>query len=758
MISAELKEIIAALCPEVEPEFLGDFTARMDDDYFGVFSPEEICAHLRMARDLDLEHPVQSRITPLASGQFDIIIVGFDYLSEFSIFCGLLSAFGLDIYAGRIYSSTRRTEASGPPRRSPKLRARRPLPSRIVDFFSVRLKSVGIFDEVRQQEFDRELRLLVRLLAAGSSEQARDRLNRYLVERLEQMNEQPRGLLSPIEVLFDNQTSPDWTVMDVRSEDAFTFLYAFSSALSMRGIYIHKVKIQSVGSEVRDQFFIADKWGRKIESEQEQARLRSAVVLIKQFTLSLPEAPDAARALRHFNQFLDKIAEEEISPQFVSYFTGQKGMSLLAQLLGSSDFLWEEFLRLRFRELLPMLPTLEEFGGTGSKPDKESLRNQLAAGLAEAATFEDRKRALNQFKDRQVFWIDILRLLDRLALEAFSQALTDLAEVVLESAAAQCYVLLAEEHGEPVREDGRPATYAICGLGKFGGREMGYASDLEILFVHEGEGQTPGPQPLDNGLFFELLVQRVIDFIEAREKGVFHLDLRLRPHGKAGPLASPLEQLMAYYDPVGEAVPFERQALIKLRWVAGDESLGRRVEAHRDRFTYSGLPWDWENALHLRQRQIRELAKPGQVNVKYSRGGIIDVEYKAQYLQLLYGKDYSELRTTNTLQALFQLRRLEIISKREHEELHRAYLFLRELIDALRIVRGDASDLVLPPADSEEFKSLARRLGYRQPDRVQSAQQLAADIKGTMEKVHAYYVNRFDPIKLESLLRNDADN
>jgi glutamate-ammonia-ligase adenylyltransferase len=182
------------------------------------------------------------------------------------------------------------------------------------------------------------------------------------------------------------------------------------------------------------------------------------------------------------------------------------------------------------------------------------------------------------------------------------------------------------------------------------------------------------------------------------------------------------------------------------------------VEARRDQFTYSGLPWDWENALHLRQRQARELVKPGRVNVKYSRGGIIDIEYKAQYLQLLYGKDYPELRTANTLQALFQLRRLAIISKREHEELQRAYLFLRNLIDALRIVRGDASDLLLPDQSSEEFKSLARRLGYRQPDRIESARQLAADIKNVMEKVHTYYVNRFDPARIERLLLNDSEN
>src|SRR5262249_966530 len=223
-------------------------------------------------------------------------------------------------------------------------------------------------------------------------------------------------------------------------------------------------------------------------------------------------------------------------------------------------------------------------------------------------------------------------------------------------------------------------------------------------------------KPIDNGLFFERLAQQVVEFIEAREKGVFHIDLRLRPHGKAGALATPFERLATYYSKNGEAAPFERQAVIKLRWVARGKALGRRVEECRDSFTYSGEPWDWENAMHLRRRQTRELVKPGQINVKYSPGGIIDIEYAAQYLQLAHGKDHPELRVTNTLEALDQLRRLSLISEAESEMLRSAYLFLRNLIDALRIVRGDASDLVLHEEDSEEFKSLARHLGYRERD------------------------------------------
>jgi glutamate-ammonia-ligase adenylyltransferase len=708
VISAESKKTIESLCPGVDKELVQDFFARMDEDYFSTFSAQEISSHIALSCGLDPEHRVRVRVTPHPSGEFDIVIVGFDYLSEFSMFCGLLSAFGLDIREGDIYSFARRA-----------VRASRPLPRKIVDVFRVAIKRGETFDEAKQREFQQELQALAQLLAEGSTDLARERLNRFLTERIERMDEPLSGLHSPVEIDFDNQISPEWTVMEARSEDSFGFLYAMSNALSMRGIYIHKVKIRSAGHEATDQFFIVDRWGHKIEDGREQERLRMAVAMIKEFTRFLPEAPDPAKAMRHFDQFLDKIAEEEFPDHIVSFLAGREGMNMLAHLLGSSDFLWDEFLRIHFKELLPVL---ENFTKT------ERAHRELPR-FGKDASFEEKKKLLNRYKDTQLFLIDMKHLLDPgLTLTDFSQALTGLAELVIGEAVKIC----SEHLG------GAPCPFTICALGKFGGREMGYASDLELLFVHDGQGSTP---------FFESLVRQVNDFIEARPKGIFHIDLRLRPYGEKGTLSTPFEQFAKYYSVNGPAAPFERQALIKLRWVAGGEVLGRRVEAHRDSFTYSGAPWDWENALHLRRRQMRELVKPKQINVKYSAGGIVDIEYAVQYLQLLNGKDHPEVRLPNTLEALDQLRRLQIIREEDYGVLHKAYLFLRNLIDALRIVRGDASDLVLPEETSEEFKSLARRLGYREKDRTKGAALLAADMRDSMKKVNDYFLTRFSSLQ-----------
>ena len=681
----------------------------MGEDYLATFPPEALATHIRMVAALSEDQRVQVRIAPQGESEFDITIVGFDYLAQFSIFCGLLSAFALDIRTGDIYSFSKQS-----------------LSSKVVDVFRVAVKHGEAFDETKQREFEKELQTLAHLLAEGSTEEARTRLNRFLTERIEKMNEPLSGLLSPVLLNFDNQTSSEFTVMEVQSEDTFGFLYAVSNALSMRGIYISRVKIRSAAMQTRDRFFIANRWGDKIKEGQEQERLRLAVDMIKQFTHFLTEAPDPAKAMSHFDQFLDRIVEvgeDKFPDRTLALLAGSEGMGKLAHLLGSSDYLWNDLLRIHFMDLLPMIEA------DSIPPEKAAMQRELRAALRTASS-NDKKAILNGFKDRQVVRIDVQHLLQSSATRFdFSRALTDLAEVVIDEAARIGYAQL----------EGRPEhpRFSIFALGKFGGREMGYASDLELLFVHDDAG---------NSEYFESLAHRIVDFIETRDKGIFHIDLRLRPHGEAGSWATSFDQFAKYYNTHGEAAPFERQALIKLRWCAGDEDLGRRVEAHRDSFTYSGERWDWENALHMRRRQMEELVKPGRVNVKYSAGGIVDIEYAVQYLQLLNGKEHPELRVPATLEALDRLRRLQIVRETDYRLLHSSYLFLRNLIDALRIVRGDASDLVLPEESSEEFKSLARRLGYRERDRAKSAALLASDIQETMKQAQAYFVARFDSL------------
>ena len=712
MIDPELKQKIRSLCPKASQDLLEDFFAKMDADYFTTFSPDAIANHIQLASALCDDRPVHLGITAHGSSEFEIVIVGFDYLAQFSIFCGLLSAFGLDIRTGDIFSFSKRSPSS-----------------KVVDVFRAALIPGEVFDQIKEVEFKNELQTAAKLLAENSIQEARMRLYRFLTERIERMDEPLSGLLSPLTLTFDNDASPEWTVMEVQSEDTFAFLYAVSNALSMRGIYISRVKIRSVEHQTHDQFFIVDRIGKKIRKPAEQKRLTLAVRMIKQFTRFITEAPDPAKAMQHFDQFLDKLEEiedDKLLKRTLSLLASGDRMRRLAHLLGSSDYLWDSFLQIHFAELTPMIEA-------DSKPsDRVTMQRELRAALDWAAEGRERE-VLNAYKDRQLFLIDVQHLLEPNAtLLEFSRSLTDLGEAVVGEAARIAYERLMDRSGNSTRH-GKPGTFAIFGLGKFGGREMGYASDLELLFVHDGDSE-----------LFSALAHHVVDLIETRDKGIFHIDLRLRPHGDAGSWSTSFEQFTKYYSIDGDAAPFERQALIRLRWCAGNEKLGRRVEMHRDSFTYGGQAWDWQDALHLRQRQMKELVRPGDVNVKYSAGGLIDIEYAVQYLQLLNGKEHPEIRVPTTLEALGHLRRLQIVRESDYRLLHSSYLFLRNVIDALRIVRGNASDLVLPGESSDEFKSLARRMGYREKDRVKSAAHLSSDIQESMEAAHNYFRTRFE--------------
>ena len=725
-------EAVSLACPDLPLATVQEFLDRIGGAYAARRSPEEIALHVRLASEVGPERPACFHVSSAPEGRYDVTVVAVDYFGEFAILCGLLAVHGQSIESGEVH--TFRASAAPPP--GPGGRRRFAPSTKIVDVFRVAPRAGRGAPDAASMEVD--LLALLALAADGRAEEARERLNRQLVESLAGAEGELARTVHPVTIEFDNEASPAWTLMRVRGRDAPAFLYALANALAMREIYVHEVRIQSEGSLVRDEFAITHRDGRKLESEPDQQTLRLAVVLIKQFTHFLPAAPDPARALRSFDQLLDRLMSSDAAWPLLSDGTGLRE---LAQLLGSSAFLWEDFLRGHVEHLAPLLGDWKR----RVLRDRPALRAELRRHLEDAPTFQERRRRLNEFKDEEMILVDMKHLLDpAVSLGEFEAALSDLAEAVLEAALEVCHARLVEAHGLPRLADGRVCPVALLGLGKFGGRELGYASDLELLVVYEGPGSTEA-SGIENGSFFESLVKDLVETIEAREEGIFHIDLRLRPHGKKGPLACPLGLLREYYRASGEAHPFERQALIKLRAVAGDGALGRLVCGARDAFVWSGEPWDAAEARHLRERQVSELVPTGRFNVKLSRGGLVDVEYTAQYLQIEHGSDHAELRTPRTLDALAALATLGMVSAAERDALRAGYVFWRRTADALRMVRGQASDLLLPDEGSEELRLLARRLGYTGRDWAEAAAALDADIDRNRLAVQAVFDRRFGP-------------
>ncbi len=357
---------------------------------------------------------------------------------------------------------------------------------------------------------------------------------------------------------------------------------------------------------------------------------------------------------------------------------------------------------------------------------------ELHARLADARDIEERGRLLNEFKDREMFRIDLRHITSRIEFREFSEELSLLAEVIVEAAMALVQEALSPRHGRPRMVDGRPCDWVACALGKFGGRELGFASDIELLFVYDGDGTTDGPAPLPNAEYFEECVRQLLTAISARREGIFEVDLRLRPHGNAGSLAVALSGLEQYYSDTGEAAQFERLALVKLRPVAGDAGLGARVQAVRDRFVYSGKPLDMADILHLRHRQATELVPHAEVSAKHSRGGVVDIEYFVQARQIEAGAHDPSVRVTGTLDGIARLVAGGYIDLATGAQLTEAYSFLRRLIDGLRVVRGHARDLTIPPRNSQAFEYLARRMRYEPADDLAAAIEVHMRLAGSL--------------------------
>ena len=726
----QLRQEVLRACPSVDLQILDELFTQLDPDYFTLFTPEEIATHVTLLAAVDDAHPIHVRMTEQTPSRVEVLIGAYDLFGEFSMLTGLMAAYGLNIREGQVFSYQR-----GPGRTAPWGHTNGGL---IIDVFLV--EPMRAFDETIQADFCAQVGALIQLLREGHLQEARDRLNYQLIETIRTTEPVLVDRILPVDLRIDNDGSEEWTIVHLTAEDTPGFLYSLSNALAMRNMYIHRVSIQSDQGTVHDRLDIGWRRGGKIRSPEGLQELQLIVTLIKQFTSCLTAAPDPAKALRHFDQLMDRLTHDGSLSDAFPWLWEAESLQALATVLGSSDFLWEDYLR---RQYATLLPVLQETTGTSERPSHAELGRQLHHALEQATTIAERKKSLNTFKDCEMFRIDMRHLLHpEHRFGSFSSELTELTEVVLDGALALAQHHLDERYGPPLLPDGRPCTFALFGLGKFGGRELGYASDIEMLCVYSGQGTTSGPQHITASEYAEQLVRQLLDLIVARRAGIFEIDLRLRPFGSHGPLATSLGAFGQYYCTDGQAAPFERQALIKLRYVAGDATLGERVEQLRDAFVYSAKSFDLAAAMRLRQQQITELTTPGKIDAKYSRGGLIDIEYTVQYLQLLHGAALPACHTPNTLEALHALHEAGYVDAAAYEQLHDAYVFLRHLIDALRIVRGHARDLVLPAPEAEESLFLARRMGYWE-DRQTSPAYLLRDITYHMERMAQFYHDRF---------------
>ena len=352
---------------------------------------------------------------------------------------------------------------------------------------------------------------------------------------------------------------------------------------------------------------------------------------------------------------------------------------------------------------------------------REAVRAEVAAACRPFRTEEARLNALRRVKRRELCRIGLRDLLGDADLVTTTQELSDLADACLAQAAAMVEPGLRERYGRPghVGADGQraPTGFAVIALGKHGGAELNYSSDIDLCFVYEAEGETDGPEIVSNRVYFARLAEQLVAALTAmtEEGTVFRVDLRLRPEGAGGPLALPLAAYRAYHQTRGAL--WERQALIKARVAAGDERVGQAfLDLAREIVYRPGVEREALGEIRAMKNRIdRRLRARGQQerHVKLGVGGIRDIEFHIQALQLLYGGQDPWLRERNSLRALHRLAERGYLSWEESRRLAHAYVFLRTIEHRLMLLHALQTHTL--PEDETELARLARRMGIALP-------------------------------------------
>jgi [glutamine synthetase] adenylyltransferase / [glutamine synthetase]-adenylyl-L-tyrosine phosphorylase len=452
-------------------------------------------------------------------------------------------------------------------------------------------------------------------------------------------------------------------------------------------------------------------------------------------------APD--QALLNLSRFSHRIGGRSGFLRLLA--ENPKTMRLLITLFADSQFLTELFLTRP-----ELIDTLIRVDLTRIDKGKEAMLDGLREAVAEQNEIEAKLNAIRRCKTEEFIRIGLHDLGGTIDIERVLEQLSDLADAVVECALQLTLEELQEKFG--IVPHGR---FAVLGMGKMGGRELDYNSDLDLVFIYDAHedacssGGARGKLPAHD--FYVRVGQKLITYLSApTEEGIaYKIDMQLRPSGKAGPLVSSLEAFREYHRTSSQL--WERQSLIKARYVAGDSSLGKAIEKAAADFAYgSGLSTEAVGEIHhLRMRMERELARESDshFNLKKGRGGIVDIEFLTQMLQLAHGLQHPSLRRRGTLKALKALQDQRILKKQEYAILADGYLFLRRLDHRLRLERDQSIDAF--ERNPGRLDGIARALGYDSaPQRngksvAKAGRKLLADYESRREKIRACYERFF---------------
>ena len=445
--------------------------------------------------------------------------------------------------------------------------------------------------------------------------------------------------------------------------------------------------------------------------------------LEQQLQTHLPENSDPNRALNNLERF---IAAARSSLALGALFERDPtGLPILLKIFGSSQYLSDYLIR--DTESYDTLRLTE-----GQLCARDVLIDELIGEIATATDESTVMAILRRFKHRETLRIAFGDLIVEQRVEQVAEQISFVADAICSASVFWARKKLESKWGVPLKGES-PADYVILAMGKLGGIELNYSSDIDLIMVYENDGRTANGR--GNREFFERLTRDVVKLLsETTDLGAaYRVDLRLRPDGKQGRICNSLQGILQYYDLKGRT--WERQALIKARPVAGNELLGKKLLTQLEPWIYRRNFSRTEiSGIQSLKRQIeRRALVDGELrtNVKTGHGGIRDVEFVIQFLQLLNGFHQENIRTTNTLEAIQQLRITGALSHAEATLLVQNYQWLRKVEHRLQLL-FDLQTHTLP-TESHEIDKLAKRLGYSQFFKLTPKQQFEQQLEEVTE-------------------------
>ena len=344
------------------------------------------------------------------------------------------------------------------------------------------------------------------------------------------------------------------------------------------------------------------------------------------------------------------------------------------------------------------------------------------------------------FRRRELLRVVLRDSIQLAPLRDITEEISNLADVILSCALKSVFDEVAARHGVPVSDAGGAAVFAVIALGKLGGRELNYSSDIDLMFVYSENGQTNGAHTISNKEFFKKVANQFTNLLSTyTAAGIcYRVDLRLRPEGTLGEVCLSLAAAKEYY--AKRARDWELQMLIKARVCAGDEKLGRALfdfvepSIYSSTLDFSAIETMSAARERIGEKVARKRLRKNDLDVKLARGGIRDIEFLVQCLQRLHGGRESWVRDGGTLLALSRLHDKDLLSATEYERLTGAYEFLRNLEHRLQFEDDHQTHAL--PTEEAQLQRIARRMPA-----IGTSAQLLQHLNKHFENVQAIYEN-----------------